>query len=58
MVGMFIGGLLIGRLCDLFGRRFGIMFSILIATTAHFGAGWSQDYYAYVIARFLTGIGN
>ena len=58
MVGMFFGGIKIGRLCDVFGRRFGTSFSILIGTLAHFGAGWSQNYCSYVVARFVAGVGN
>ena len=58
MIGMFFGGLLIGRICDVFGRRFGTSLSVLIGTISHFGAGWSTNYYTYVGARFLAGIGN
>ena len=58
MVGMFFGGLMIGRICDVFGRRFGTSLSVLIGSISHFGAGWATNYYTYVSARFLSGIGN
>ena len=58
MVGMFFGGIMIGRFCDLFGRRFGTALSICIGTLSHFGAGWCSDYYSYVVARFIAGVGN
>ena len=58
MVGMFFGGLMIGRICDVFGRRFGTSLSVLIGSISHFGAGWATNYYIYVSARFLSGIGS
>ena len=57
MVGMFFGGLMIGRICDVFGRRFGTSLSVLIGSISHFGAGWATNYYTYVSARFLSGLG-
>ena len=58
MVGMLFGGLMIGRICDLFGRRFATFSSLLIGTISHFVAGWATSYAMYVVLRFLTGIGN
>ena len=58
MVGMLFGGVMIGRICDVFGRRFATSLSVLIAAMSHFGAGWATNYYTYLTTRFLTGIGN
>ena len=58
MVGMFFGGAMIGRICDVFGRRFATTLSILIATAAHFGAGFSENYCSYVFGRFSAGVGR
>ena len=58
MVGMFFGGLMIGRICDVFGRRFATALSVLIGAASHFGAGWATNYFTYVITRFLAGVGK
>ena len=57
MVGMFVGGAIVGRVCDLFGRRIATTLSIVIITAAHFAAGFSESYSSYVFSRFLAGIG-
>ena len=57
MVGMFFGGLVLGKLCDAFGRKFGTALSVLTGTFAHYGAGWSQNFYTYCVSRFAAGIG-
>ena len=58
MVGMLFGGLIIGRICDILGRRFATFLSVLVASASHLGSGWATNYYTYLITRFLTGIGN
>ena len=58
MVGMFVGGVTIGNICDVFGRKFATIISLTLSTLANFGAGFSQNYYVYVFARFLAGIGE
>ena len=58
MVGMFVSGVTIGNVCDMFGRKFATIISITLSALANFGGGFSQNYYVYVFARFLAGVGE
>ena len=55
---MLVGSLMVGKLCDVFGRKKAVAFSVLTGTLAHYGAGWSQNIYTYSVSRFAAGIGK
>lgn len=58
MFGMFFGGILIGSIGDIFGRKMGMVISVLIVSTGGLGCACSLSYWMLLVSRLLTGVGG
>ena len=56
-VGMMLGGYIWGSLADIFGRRNILVNAMLVNAVAVFASSFSQDYYVFLVLRFLSGLG-
>jgi VNT family MFS transporter (synaptic vesicle glycoprotein 2) len=56
-VGMMFGGYIWGSLGDIFGRKNILINAMLVNAAAGFASSLSQDYYVFLILRFLSGVG-
>lgn len=57
LVGMAIGSAFAGVLADRFGRRIGLICSVLIFSSATCCIGFSQDLWTIAVLRFIAGLG-
>ena len=55
-VGMLIGGYVWGSLGDIIGRRNILINAMLVNAIAVFASSFSQDYYVFLVLRFISGI--
>ncbi|KAL7646808.1 UNVERIFIED_CONTAM: hypothetical protein RMT77_002063 [Armadillidium vulgare] len=58
MIGMFIGAIGIGFVSDYFGRRFGLLLSILLVTFGAVVGAFSPSYEMLLVMRTITGAGG
>ena len=58
MLGMLVGAITIGDLSDRYGRKFGLLVSILLLGTCGFLSSVSPNYYMFLFMRFFTGAGG
>jgi len=56
-VGMMLGGYVWGSLGDTLGRRVVLMNAMFVNAAAGFLSSFSQDYYFFLLLRFLSGVG-
>ena len=56
-VGMMIGGYVWGSLGDTLGRKTVLINAMLVNTVAGFLSSLSQDFYLFMLLRFLSGVG-
>jgi MFS transporter, putative metabolite:H+ symporter len=56
-LGMFVGSLVVGRLSDSYGRRFGFFFNLLVYSVFTILAAFSMNAWWLVGCRFLGGVG-
>ena len=56
-VGMMIGGYVWGSLGDTLGRRTVLINAMVVNTVAGFLSSLSQDFYPFMLLRFLSGVG-
>ena len=56
-VGMMIGGYVWGSLGDTLGRKTVLINAMVVNTVAGFLSSLSQDYYLFMLLRFLSGVG-
>jgi putative MFS transporter len=56
-IGAFFGGIIAGRLADLFGRRQWFLITLLMVAFGSLLTGLSTNYYEMVASRFITGFG-
>ena len=54
MLGMLIGGLLGGTLCDKFGRKNTILVATLVIIPTTMFGGYSPNYTCYLILRLIS----
>ncbi|MDD2487179.1 MAG: MFS transporter [Candidatus Gracilibacteria bacterium] len=57
-IGMFLGGIIFGKLSDKFGRKNILIFTILLNIIGYLIFGFSSNIYIFFIARFLCGLGG
>ncbi|KAK3888657.1 hypothetical protein Pcinc_007270 [Petrolisthes cinctipes] len=58
MVGMLVGAITIGDFADRFGRKLGIMVSVLLISIGGILSALSPNYIMFLIMRLLTGAGG
>ena len=56
-VGMMLGGYVWGSLGDTIGRRRVLMNAMIVNAVAGFISSFSQDYYFFLLLRFISGVG-
>ncbi|KAJ8384790.1 hypothetical protein AAFF_G00198760 [Aldrovandia affinis] len=56
-VGVMIGAVVFGSLCDRFGRKSMLLVSYLLSVSFGFASAFSNSYLMFVIMRFFTGFG-
>ena len=56
-VGMMIGGYVWGSLGDTLGRKRVLVNAMLVNTAAGFLSSFSQDFYFFMLFRFISGVG-
>jgi len=56
-VGMMLGGYVWGSLGDTIGRRKVLMNAMIVNAAAGFLSSFSQDYYFFLLLRFISGVG-
>jgi len=56
-VGMMIGGYIWGSLGDSIGRRNCLMYAMILNALAGAGSGLAQEFYTFLIMRFISGVG-
>ena len=56
-VGMMIGGYVWGSLGDTLGRKTVLINAMVVNTVAGFFSSLSQDFYLFILLRFLSGVG-
>ncbi|WEK02206.1 MAG: MFS transporter [Candidatus Sphingomonas phytovorans] len=56
-IGLIFGALLGGRIADRFGRKVGLLVSLILFGICSVGAGMAHDFATLALFRFLTGIG-
>ncbi len=57
MIGMLIGGVTWGIIGDKFGRRFALLSTIAMYSTANILNGFVNDINSYAVLRFIAGVG-
>ncbi|XP_069960339.1 organic cation transporter protein-like [Cherax quadricarinatus] len=58
MIGMLVGAVVIGDLADRFGRRKGILVSVLLVGASGVMCSVSPNYYMFLLMRLFTGAGG
>lgn len=58
MVGMLLGAITIGDLADRFGRKMGILVSVMLLGGGGVLSAVSPNYYMFLAMRLLTGAGG
>lgn len=58
MVGMLLGAITIGDLADRFGRKMGILVSVILLGGGGVLSAVSPNYYMFLAMRLLTGAGG
>ncbi|XP_069946223.1 organic cation transporter protein-like [Cherax quadricarinatus] len=58
MTGMSVGAFVVGNLADRFGRKKGILVSVLLLGTSGVISAVSPSYYMFLLMRFFTGAGG
>ena len=58
MLGMLFGAITIGDISDRFGRKVGLVASIVILSVCGIFSSISPNIYIFLILRFLTGAGG
>lgn len=56
-IGMLIGGFVWGTLGDSIGRRKVLMNAMLVNALAGIGSSFAQEFYLFIILRFVSGVG-
>ncbi|MEM3798717.1 MAG: MFS transporter [Thermoprotei archaeon] len=56
-IGAFFGGIIAGRLADLFGRRRWFLITLIMVALGSLLTGLSTNYYEMIVSRFITGFG-
>ena len=56
-IGMMLGGYIWGSLADTLGRRKVLINAMLVNAIAGFMSSFSQDYFFFMVFRFLSGVG-
>eukprot|EP00088_Acartia_fossae_P019815 TRINITY_DN2157_c0_g1_i18.p1 TRINITY_DN2157_c0_g1~~TRINITY_DN2157_c0_g1_i18.p1 ORF type:complete len:533 (-),score=59.66 TRINITY_DN2157_c0_g1_i18:164-1762(-) len=56
-IGMMIGGYVWGALGDSLGRRLCLIYAMVVNALAGGGSSLAQDYWVFVLMRFLSGVG-
>ncbi|XP_015255164.1 PREDICTED: solute carrier family 22 member 13-like [Cyprinodon variegatus] len=57
MAGVLVGSLVFGAISDRFGRRFGILLSVLILLVFGVSTAFSPNIYIYMVLKFFSGTG-
>jgi MFS family permease len=57
MIGMLVGGVMWGIIGDKFGRRFALLSTIAMYSTANILNGFVNDINSYAVLRFIAGVG-
>ncbi|XP_062821180.1 solute carrier family 22 member 6-A-like [Anolis carolinensis] len=57
MAGVLVGAFILGDLSDRFGRRLILIWSLLLVAVMGCAAAFSQNFAAYCVFRFLSGVG-
>nr|XP_060614569.1 solute carrier family 22 member 6-A-like [Anolis sagrei ordinatus] len=57
MAGVLVGAFIFGDLSDRFGRRLILIWSLLLVAIMGCGAAFAQNFVAYCVFRFLSGVG-
>ncbi len=57
LLGMMIGALILGPIGDNYGRRYAVIFSVLVFGLCTLLTGLVEDYNELLLLRFLTGLG-
>jgi len=57
MFGLMVGSYLCGTMADKYGRKFCLLFSILISSVASLLGAFMPEYFSYTTTRFFTAIG-
>ncbi len=57
LLGMMLGALILGPVGDNYGRRYAVIFSVLVFGLCTFLTGLVEDYNELLLLRFITGLG-
>jgi len=58
MFGLLIGSYVSGVMSDKYGRKVGLLFSILLSSTASLVGAFMPEYYSYLVLRIITALGE
>lgn len=57
VIGSILGAILLGRLCDRYGRKPVLMASLLLMTVTTYACAFAESYEQLLVLRFIAGIG-
>lgn len=58
MFGMPFGAVLLGYASDRFGRRKGLVMSLLVLAFGELGSSFAVNFYMFLVLRFISGAGS